>query len=109
MTQFLAVFLGIALLGATTAAPAYAAAKDSTSQEVAYGAGSFFGTLLYAPFKTSFCVVGGRHQRADAAVRRDADGRQGGQRGLRGHLGDHAQHAERAGAGQVRRPVTSPG
>jgi hypothetical protein len=58
MKQSLAVFLGIALLGATAVAPACAAAKDSTSQEVAYGAGSFFGTLLYAPFKTSFCVVG---------------------------------------------------
>ena len=23
-----------------------------------YGAGSVFGTMLYAPFKTSFCVVG---------------------------------------------------
>ena len=41
------------------AAPAHAAsARDSTGQEVAYGAGSVFGTLLYAPFKTSFCVVG---------------------------------------------------
>jgi hypothetical protein len=29
-----------------------------TSQEVTYGAGSFFGTLLYAPVKTSFCIVG---------------------------------------------------
>ncbi len=58
MKQSLAVVLGIALLGAMAVAPARAAAKDSTSQEVAYGAGSFFGTLLYAPFKTSFCVVG---------------------------------------------------
>ena len=35
------------------------AAAESTSQQVAYGAGSVFSTLLYAPFKTSFCVVGG--------------------------------------------------
>jgi hypothetical protein len=31
---------------------------DSTQQEVTYGAGSVLGTILYAPFKTSFCVVG---------------------------------------------------
>jgi hypothetical protein len=43
---------------AITAAPALAAANDSTPQQIAYGAGSFFGTLLYAPFKTAFCVVG---------------------------------------------------
>ncbi len=58
MKPSLAVFLGVALLGATTIAPARAMAKDSVPQEIAYGAGSFFGTLLYAPLKTSFCVVG---------------------------------------------------
>jgi hypothetical protein len=47
-----------AIVAASAGAPAHAAQRDSTSQEVAYGAGSVFGTLLYAPFKTSFCVVG---------------------------------------------------
>jgi hypothetical protein len=57
MRKSLAMLVGIALV-ATTGAPVVAAAKDSTAQEVTYGAGSFFGTLLYAPVKTSFCVVG---------------------------------------------------
>ena len=58
MKQILALFAGGALVVTTAVAPVHAASKDSTAQEVAYGAGSFFGTLLYAPFKTSFCVVG---------------------------------------------------
>jgi hypothetical protein len=58
MRQTLALLLGAGLLAAATVDPAFAASKDSTSQEVVYGAGSFFGTLLYAPVKTSFCVVG---------------------------------------------------
>jgi len=55
MRQILIVLLCAA---AFTVAPGLAAANDSTPQQIAYGAGSFFGTLLYAPFKTAFCVVG---------------------------------------------------
>jgi hypothetical protein len=58
MRQILAVLLGIALVGTASLPAAHAASKESTGQEVTYGAGSFFGTLLYAPVKTSFCVVG---------------------------------------------------
>jgi hypothetical protein len=36
-----------------------ARAADSAAQDAAYGAGSVFTTLLYAPLKTSFCIVGG--------------------------------------------------
>jgi hypothetical protein len=54
----LALFVGLVLVGTLAAAPVHAGSKASTSQEVAYGAGSFFGTLLYPPAKTSFCVVG---------------------------------------------------
>jgi hypothetical protein len=46
---------GLGLLGMVAATPAGA---ESTAQQVTYGAGSVVGTLLYAPFKTSFCVVG---------------------------------------------------
>jgi hypothetical protein len=35
-----------------------AEAADSAVDEAAYGAGSVLGTVLYAPLKTSFCVVG---------------------------------------------------
>jgi hypothetical protein len=55
MRHTMAVLL---LLGSTAVVPADAKAGESTAQEVTYGAGSFFGTLLYAPAKTSFCVIG---------------------------------------------------
>jgi hypothetical protein len=35
------------------------AAADSAAQDVAYGAGSVLGTLVYAPFKATFCILGG--------------------------------------------------
>jgi hypothetical protein len=56
MKHLRAALLGLGFLTLCAAAPARA---DSTAQEVGYGAGSVFGTLLYAPFKTAFCVVGG--------------------------------------------------
>jgi hypothetical protein len=34
-------------------------AADSAAQDAAYGAGSVFSTLLYAPFKATFCILGG--------------------------------------------------
>ena len=61
MRRILILLLTGAVVAATAGTPAHAAPpaqRDSASQEVAYGAGSVFGTLLYAPFKTSFCVVG---------------------------------------------------
>lgn len=35
-----------------------AAAAESTSQDVAYGVGSVTTTLVYAPIKASFCILG---------------------------------------------------
>ena len=35
------------------------AAADGTAQDVAYGAGSLLGTTVYAPFKATFCILGG--------------------------------------------------
>jgi hypothetical protein len=55
MRKTLLVLLALSVVGALPASSAHA---DSPGQEVAYGAGSVFGTLLYAPFKTTFCVVG---------------------------------------------------
>jgi len=46
------LFVSTAIL----AVPAEAA--ESGAQEAAYGAGSVFTTLLYAPAKTGFCIVG---------------------------------------------------
>ena len=35
------------------------ATADSAAQDVAYGAGSVLGTAVYAPFKATFCNLGG--------------------------------------------------
>ena len=51
--------LAIVLLAATTLVAVHAEAAESAAQEAGYGAGSVFTTLLYAPVKTSFCVLGG--------------------------------------------------
>ena len=58
MRRITALLLGLTLIASTTVVPAHAASREPTAEEVTYGAGSFFGTLLYAPAKTSFCVVG---------------------------------------------------
>ena len=51
--------LPIALAVVLVLSMAAHAAAESASQEAAYGAGSFFSTLVYAPVKTSFCILGG--------------------------------------------------
>ena len=50
------VALGVAFAVLAAAQPASAA--DSTSQEVVYGVGSVMSTLVYAPVKASFCILG---------------------------------------------------
>ncbi len=52
MKRTIAITLALALLGL----PMVARADDG--QEVARGAGSAFGTLVYAPVKASFCILG---------------------------------------------------
>lgn len=54
----LALVLTLCLLASTSMMAASAEATDSAADEAAYGAGSVLGTVLYAPLKTSFCVVG---------------------------------------------------
>ena len=51
----IALVLVLAVVIATAPAPARA---DSTAQEVAYGVGSATTTLVYAPVKASFCILG---------------------------------------------------
>ena len=55
MRRLMTLLLAATLLTVPAIAPAHA---DSAAQDVAYGAGSVFCTLLYAPFKLAFCVVG---------------------------------------------------
>jgi len=57
MTTMPRFALGIALAALAAALPT-AAAAESTSQEVAYGVGSVMTTLVYAPIKASFCILG---------------------------------------------------
>ena len=58
MRQGFAVLMGLLLLGQTAAAWAEPASNESTPQQVAYGAGSVLGTLVYAPVKGAFCILG---------------------------------------------------
>jgi hypothetical protein len=53
MKCMIAIGLVVTLLGLPTAALA------DDGQEVAQTAGSVFGTLVYAPVKASFCILGG--------------------------------------------------
>ncbi|HYB40224.1 MAG TPA: hypothetical protein VEL75_00550 [Candidatus Methylomirabilis sp.] len=59
MRQIGAALLGASLLAAVGVTAAQAASEDTTGQQVGYGAGSVLGTLLYAPFKATFCILGG--------------------------------------------------
>lgn len=54
-----AVLLGLMLLGQSGVALAESGSSESTPQQALYGAGSALGTIVYAPFKIGFCVLGG--------------------------------------------------
>jgi hypothetical protein len=56
MKRVLALAGGIGLVLSAGVSQAHA---DSTARDVAYGTGSVFSTLLYAPVKGSFCILGG--------------------------------------------------
>lgn len=56
MTRSLAVLSGIGLVLAAGVSQAHA---ESTAQDVGYGTGSVLTTLVYAPVKASFCLLGG--------------------------------------------------
>jgi len=49
----------VLLLGLLLVVAASPAAAESTADDVLYGTGSVFSTLLYAPFKATFCILGG--------------------------------------------------
>lgn len=58
MKRRLAMALALTLL-APGAALAGGESAGSTPEQVAYGAGSALGTIVYSPVKASFCIVGG--------------------------------------------------
>ena len=64
MTRFVAVVLGLLLVGLgppgsaqTVSGSAFTKAEASPAQ-VGYGMGSVLGTLVYAPVKATFCILG---------------------------------------------------
>ena len=56
MRQIIMLALVLALVGSS--APSWAS-SESTAVEVGAAAGSAFTTALYAPFKATFCILGG--------------------------------------------------
>lgn len=58
MNQLIAVVMIVMLLAPAPAAWAQTG-EEGTLSQVGYGAGSFLGTLVYTPFKASFCILGG--------------------------------------------------
>ena len=59
MRQIFGFRLSIVLLALMLVAPVSSAAADTTAQDVGYGTGSVFSTLVYAPLKGAFCILGG--------------------------------------------------
>jgi len=57
MKRIVVLLLALALVGPS--APSWADSSSSAAAEVGYGAGSAFGTLVYAPLKATFCILGG--------------------------------------------------
>jgi len=58
MRRIVILGLGVCLLGPSVPRLALAATEESTPQQVAYGAGSFLGSLVYSPLKAAFCILG---------------------------------------------------
>ena len=56
MKRGLILVAGIGFVLATAVSQAHG---EPTSQDVAYGTGSVLTTLVYAPVKASFCILGG--------------------------------------------------
>jgi hypothetical protein len=65
MKKIVALLIGLALLGSSEAGWTQPKSQGTQSksqgngpEQVAYGAGSFLTTLVYAPFKATFCILG---------------------------------------------------
>ena len=58
MTKIVECMIGLAVLGQSGQGWAEPRSKESGADQAAYGAGSVLGTLVYAPVKASFCILG---------------------------------------------------
>lgn len=56
MRHFVMLVFSLALVGSS--APSWAS-SESTAVEIGSSAGSALGTLVYAPVKATFCILGG--------------------------------------------------
>jgi hypothetical protein len=56
--HMIALGLGLFLIAQTSIGWAATAREESTPEQATYGAGSVLGTLVYSPFKASFCILG---------------------------------------------------
>jgi len=59
MRYVCAAILSVALIGLSVPGWAGSSSDESTVSHAGYGAGSAFGTVLYAPLKLTFCILGG--------------------------------------------------
>jgi hypothetical protein len=57
MRHTVMLLLTLSLVGSS--APSWAGSSSSTAVEVGSSAGSALGTVIYAPFKATFCILGG--------------------------------------------------
>ena len=57
MRRMVILGLGVWLLGLSVPGWTAPATEESTPRQVAYGAGSVLGTLVYSPIKASFCIL----------------------------------------------------
>lgn len=58
MRQIFIGLLALALIGHSTASWG-SSSSLSTGEQAGYGAGAVLGTLVYWPFKATFCILGG--------------------------------------------------
>jgi hypothetical protein len=59
MRHIFGLLLAMALVGSSTLSWAASSSSSSPAAEVGYGAGAALGTLVYVPFKATFCILGG--------------------------------------------------
>ena len=58
MKRAVGLLVGLAFLGSSQAGWAQPKSQESGASQVAYGTGSVLTSLVYAPVKASFCVLG---------------------------------------------------
>src|SRR5438093_13713782 len=59
MRYVCAMILSVALIGHSAPGWAGSSSDEGTLSHAGYGAGSAFGTVLYAPLKMTICILGG--------------------------------------------------